>query len=152
MNMTRRGVLWAAGALLGIAVTAALTWSVSRLSGQRIGLSSQPLSVIRALAPPPTDDRAASPLTNRAQSPEAPALTGPSTASTTPRLALPGTRGRATARGTQAQTGPGAGASSAGSGGDHADDAGQSGQGGSSPGPASSGAAGSGAAGSGRDD
>ena len=145
MKITRRGVLWAAGALLGIAVTAALTWSVSRLSGQRIGLSSQPLSAIRALAPPPTDDRAANSQSNRPGSSEAPARSGPSTADTTPRLTLPATRGTATNRSTQAPTGgTRVGASSANSGGDHADDTGQSGQGGPPSGTAPSGAAGSG--------
>jgi len=52
MTLTRRGFLWAFAAMLGIAVTAALTWSVSRLAGQRIGLSSEPASVIHGLAPP----------------------------------------------------------------------------------------------------
>jgi hypothetical protein len=42
------------GALLGIAVTAGLTWSVSRLAAEHIGLSSEPVSVIQALAPPRT--------------------------------------------------------------------------------------------------
>jgi hypothetical protein len=50
--MTRRGFLWTVTALLGIGATAALTWSVSRLAGERIGLSSAPLSVIHGLAPP----------------------------------------------------------------------------------------------------
>jgi hypothetical protein len=52
MALTRRRVLWAVAALLGIAVTAALTWSISQLTGQRIGLSSEPLSMIHGLAPP----------------------------------------------------------------------------------------------------
>ncbi len=51
--MTRRGVLWAVAALLGIVLTAALTWSVSRIAGQRIGLSYVPVRVIKSLAPAP---------------------------------------------------------------------------------------------------
>ena len=51
----RRGLLWVSAALLGLVVTAALTWSVSRLTAQRIGLSSQPVSVVSQLAPPPAD-------------------------------------------------------------------------------------------------
>jgi hypothetical protein len=49
--MTRRALLWAVAALLGLAVTAALTWSVSRLTRERIGLSSEPPSVVHGLAP-----------------------------------------------------------------------------------------------------
>jgi hypothetical protein len=146
MTITRRGIMWAAGALLGIAVTAALTWSVSQLSGQRIGLSSQPLSVIRALAPPPIDDRAAGSLGSRARSSEEPAPTRPSAAQPTPRLSVPTTPAPAASRGTQARSAAGSGtpstASMPGPGGDHSDDAGQSGQGAPS----------SGASGSGRDD
>lgn len=52
MALTRRRVIWTVAALLGIAVTAALTWSISQLTGQRIGLSSEPLSMIQGLAPP----------------------------------------------------------------------------------------------------
>ena len=68
MTVTRQGLLWALAALLGIAVTAALTWSVSQLAGQRIGLSSQPLSVIHGLAqahaaPTPDPSAASSPAT-----------------------------------------------------------------------------------------
>lgn len=44
-------------AFAGIAVTAGLTWSVQRLAGQHIGLSSAPPTVIRGLAPP-SDPRA----------------------------------------------------------------------------------------------
>jgi uncharacterized membrane protein YgcG len=49
--MTRRGFALAVVALLGIALTAALTWSIGRLAGQHIGLASAPLSVIHGLAP-----------------------------------------------------------------------------------------------------
>jgi hypothetical protein len=51
--MTRRAVLWTVAALLGLAVTAALTWSVSWLTRERVGLSSEPSSVIHGLAPSP---------------------------------------------------------------------------------------------------
>lgn len=51
MSLTRRGFMWAVAALLGIAVAAAVTWSVTNLAAQRIGLSSEPLSVIHGLAP-----------------------------------------------------------------------------------------------------
>ena len=47
----RRGALWALVALLGIVLTALCTWSVMRLTGQRIGLAAQPVAVIRGLAP-----------------------------------------------------------------------------------------------------
>ena len=51
MSLTRRGFAWAVVALLGIALAAALTWSATKLAAQRIGLSSEPLSVINGLAP-----------------------------------------------------------------------------------------------------
>jgi len=43
---------WALAGLLGIALTAVITWEASRLASQHIGLASQPLSVTRQLAPP----------------------------------------------------------------------------------------------------
>lgn len=52
MRVHRRTLASTAVALLGIVVTAALTWSVSRLAAQHIGLSSAPPSAIRGLAPP----------------------------------------------------------------------------------------------------
>jgi hypothetical protein len=51
MMITRRGMLWAMGAVVGIVVAVALTWSVSRLAGQRIGLSSASPSVAGGLVP-----------------------------------------------------------------------------------------------------
>lgn len=50
--MTRRRILWACLAVLGVLITAAITWGTSRLAGQRIGLASEPLSVVSSLAPP----------------------------------------------------------------------------------------------------
>jgi hypothetical protein len=49
--MTRRALLWTAAALLGIVLSAAVAWATSRLAAQRIGLSSEPLSVLSGLAP-----------------------------------------------------------------------------------------------------
>ena len=50
--MTRRALLWAVAALLGLAVTAAMTWSVSRLTREHIGLSAEPRTMLNGLAPP----------------------------------------------------------------------------------------------------
>src|SRR5664279_4979415 len=49
--MTRRSLLTAAVAVLGLALSAALAWSASQLAGQRIGLASEPLAVTQGLAP-----------------------------------------------------------------------------------------------------
>ena len=49
--MTRRTALWLVVALLGIVACAAVAWTASRLAGQRIGLSSAPLSAVDGLAP-----------------------------------------------------------------------------------------------------
>jgi len=49
--VTRRALLWAVAAVLGIVITAALTWSVSRLTRERIGLSAESPSVVGGLAP-----------------------------------------------------------------------------------------------------
>jgi hypothetical protein len=51
MSSTRRTAAWGLAALLGIALAAALTWSVSRLVSQRIGLQATPPSVAFGLAP-----------------------------------------------------------------------------------------------------
>ena len=69
-----RGLVWVTAALLSLAVTAALTWSVGRLTAQRIGLSSQPVSVVNGLAPPPADASS--------QRPSEPAEKSPATAPT----------------------------------------------------------------------
>jgi hypothetical protein len=53
MSITRRGLAWAALAVLGIVIAVALAWSVSRLAGQRIGLSSVSPTVVGRLVPPP---------------------------------------------------------------------------------------------------
>ncbi|HYM46275.1 MAG TPA: hypothetical protein VES65_08990 [Solirubrobacteraceae bacterium] len=47
----RRTAVWALAALLGIVLTAGITWATSQLTSQRIGLSSEPLAAGRALAP-----------------------------------------------------------------------------------------------------
>ena len=62
--MSCRTLAWVTAGILGIALTAAITWEASRLASQRIGLASQPLSVTRQLAPP------ASPRINKAPEPQ----------------------------------------------------------------------------------
>jgi hypothetical protein len=91
--------MWAAAALLGIAVTAALTWSVSHLAGQRIGLSSEPLSVNHGLAPgrtgtadspsepSPSGEDEAEPTTSTTGA--EPAAGGPATSAPGPPIVLP---------------------------------------------------------------
>jgi hypothetical protein len=49
--MKRRTALWVAAGVLGIALAAAITWATSQLTSQHIGLSSEPISAARALAP-----------------------------------------------------------------------------------------------------
>ncbi len=49
--MKRGTVLWTLAALLGIGLTAGVTWGASLLFSQPIGLASQPASVIDTLAP-----------------------------------------------------------------------------------------------------
>lgn len=49
--MSRRTAIWLLAALLGIVVTAAITWATSQLTSQRIGLASEPLSAGSGLAP-----------------------------------------------------------------------------------------------------
>ena len=53
--MTQRTVMWGTAALLGIVATAAIAWSASQLARQPIGLLSEPLSVVRGLAPARAD-------------------------------------------------------------------------------------------------
>ena len=50
--MSLRSFVWVPAALLAIAVSAAVAWAASQLAGQRIGLTSEPLSVASRLAPP----------------------------------------------------------------------------------------------------
>jgi hypothetical protein len=51
MTVRRATMVWIAAALLGVAATVAVAWAASRLAGQRIGLSAEPLSVASQLAP-----------------------------------------------------------------------------------------------------
>ena len=44
-------MLWVAAALLGIAATATVAWSASRLAATSVGLAGAPLSVTSGLAP-----------------------------------------------------------------------------------------------------
>ena len=92
MRMHRRTLASAAVALLGIVVTAALTWSVSRLATQHIGLSSAPPSAIRGLVPPPPqatpprraeDSRPGRPPSSQSSAESGPATVVTSTTTTT---------------------------------------------------------------------
>ncbi len=49
--MTRKPLIWVLAALLGIVLTAGITWASSQLTSQRIGLSSEPISAGVRLAP-----------------------------------------------------------------------------------------------------
>src|SRR5579864_4918681 len=55
--MNRRGILWVCAALATIAASAAVAWAASQLAAQRIGLTSEPLSVASSLAPPATTSK-----------------------------------------------------------------------------------------------
>jgi len=70
--MNRRGILWVCAALATIAASAAVAWAASQLAGQRIGLTSEPLSVASSLAPPA---RTSGPSTPPAHRPRNTALT-----------------------------------------------------------------------------
>ena len=56
---TVRRALWVILALLGIALAASLTWAVTRLAGEHIGLAAAPISVVHGLAPSPAPGRTA---------------------------------------------------------------------------------------------
>lgn len=49
--MSRQAALWTLAAILGIALTAGITWATSQLASQHIGLSSEPISAGARLAP-----------------------------------------------------------------------------------------------------
>jgi hypothetical protein len=49
----RRVRLWPLAAVLGLVLAVVIAWAASQLTGQRIGLSSDPLSITRGLAPAP---------------------------------------------------------------------------------------------------
>ncbi len=49
--MSRKSLIWVLAALVGIALTAGITWASSQLTSQRIGLSSEPISAGVRLAP-----------------------------------------------------------------------------------------------------
>jgi hypothetical protein len=57
--MKRQSVLWILAGLLGIVLAAVITWATSQLTSQHIGLSSEPISAARALAPPSPEKRSA---------------------------------------------------------------------------------------------
>ncbi len=54
MWVSRRAILWGLAAVTGIALTAGVAWSASRIAGEHVGLSGEPLSVARGLAPAST--------------------------------------------------------------------------------------------------
>jgi hypothetical protein len=145
MTLTRRGLLWAVAAVLGIAMTAALTWSVSRLAAEHIGLSSEPVSVIQGLAPPRREAHAG-PVASNEHSSTTPARRGstPTVAlPSTPQPAAPATPSAAPAPQTQTPALPAAppappasrAAAAHTNGGDHPDDSGGGGSGGHHSGP-----------------
>ena len=49
--MSRQSALWILAGVLGIVLAAGITWATSQLTSQHIGLSSEPISAARALAP-----------------------------------------------------------------------------------------------------
>ncbi len=49
--MSRKPIMWVLAALLGIVLTAGITWATSQLTSQRIGLASEPISAGARLAP-----------------------------------------------------------------------------------------------------
>jgi cell envelope opacity-associated protein A len=49
--MSRQTTIWTLAALLGIVLTAGITWATSQLTSQRIGISSEPISAASGLAP-----------------------------------------------------------------------------------------------------
>jgi hypothetical protein len=71
-------IRWTLLALAGLAVAAAISVAASKLVSQRIGLSSEPLSAGRELAPPPRDGAK-----RRSRRPRQPTPT-PLTTTTTP--------------------------------------------------------------------
>jgi hypothetical protein len=50
--MSRQLAMWTLAALLGIVLTAGVTWATNRLTSQHIGISSEPISAGARLAPP----------------------------------------------------------------------------------------------------
>lgn len=49
--MSRQAAMWTLAALLGIVLTAGITWATSQLTSQHIGISSEPISAAGRLAP-----------------------------------------------------------------------------------------------------
>lgn len=54
-GVSRQGALWMLAGLAGITLAAGITWATSQLTSQHIGLSSEPLSAARGLAPRRTE-------------------------------------------------------------------------------------------------
>ena len=87
--MRRSTALWAVAAMLGIALTAGITWATSHLTSQHIGISAEPLTAGSSLAPRAQQPAARS----RSPNPHAPtpARTGPAPASPTTSTSPPNT-------------------------------------------------------------
>ncbi|HST34648.1 MAG TPA: hypothetical protein VLJ80_14135 [Solirubrobacteraceae bacterium] len=66
--MSRQTALWVLAALLGLMLTAGITWATSQLTSQHIGLSSEPISGGRRLAPAVTERSAPRRTTTRKRS------------------------------------------------------------------------------------
>ena len=108
--------MWVLAALLGIALTAGITWASSQLTSQRIGLSSEPISAGVRLAPsvnnttkrvvtPPsrtTTTTTTTTVTTPAPAP-APLETVPQTTTPSTRSGEDGTRGRRGSGGSSAR-------------------------------------------------
>lgn len=95
--MSRQGVLWILAGVAGITLAAGITWATSQLTSQHIGLSSEPVSAARGLAPHATEaaPRARTPLSTirRRHAPLAPGTTATQPTLATPTGSTPPTTG-----------------------------------------------------------
>jgi hypothetical protein len=81
--MSRQTALWALAALLGLVLTAGITWATSQLTSQHIGLSSEPISGGRSLAPAVTEQGTSRGTTTRKRPRPRPKTTSSATTVTT---------------------------------------------------------------------
>ena len=77
MSGWRRNVVIAIAAVAGLFLAAALTTAASTLSGQSVGLSSEPLSAGRGLAPAETEEPEPTPRPTRTPRPKRTATPAP---------------------------------------------------------------------------
>ena len=96
--MSRQAALWALAALLGIALTAGITWATGQLTSQHIGLSSEPISAGSRLAPAvatkPTNTRSETGgRTTTTVRRSAPPASGPTTTGSAPPASTPSPEG-----------------------------------------------------------